>query len=112
MTFYHHVEEMKRVPYRYFKDFTAPYINREGIEAMRTYQMYVRDLDRGVEPDLNPMGELLWAGNLYQGHRPMQGWGLRVIRAQTMFSFVAAQIDENKALGLLYRINKQGVKAA
>ncbi len=42
ITFTHYVEEALQVPYRYFKPFTAGYIDANGVETKRTYVMYVR----------------------------------------------------------------------
>ncbi len=54
-TFAHHVEEMKKVSYRYHKNFTSTYIDNQGIESIRTYEMYVRDIDNNVLPYLEPL---------------------------------------------------------
>lgn len=45
VTYIHHVEQMVGVPYRYSKDFTGDYTDAQGICTLRTYRMYVRDLD-------------------------------------------------------------------
>ena len=45
VTFTHYVEEALQVPYRYFKPFTAGYIDANGIKSERTYVMYVRSMD-------------------------------------------------------------------
>ena len=102
MTFYHHVEEVKRVPYRYFKEFTGTYTGLDGIPAQRTYTLFVRDIDRGVVTDVNTAGEMIWERGLYRGDRPGTGSGLRTIRARAMFDFVASLIDTGRALGTLY----------
>ena len=47
----HLAEERRAVPYRYWKCFTGVYID-QGIRSLRTYQMYVRDLE------LNPILQL------------------------------------------------------
>jgi aminoglycoside 3-N-acetyltransferase len=104
MTFYHHVEEVKQVPYRYFKDFAALYTDSAGVTTQRTFQLYVRNIDRGVLTRVNPAGELMWERNLYQGDRPRQGSGLRTVYASKMFDFVASIIDSGQAEGLLYSI--------
>lgn len=44
-TYIHHVEQLVCVPFRYNKNFTADYIDRDGSVSTRTYSMYVRDLD-------------------------------------------------------------------
>lgn len=104
MTFYHHVEEVKHVPYRYFKDFTGPYVDATGASSIRTYRLYVRDIERGVVTDVNPAGELMWREGLYRGSRPKVGAGLRTVKAREMFDFVARIIDTSRALGTLYSI--------
>lgn len=44
-TFMHYVEKKLKVPYRYTKQFVNKYIDESGAESIRTYSMYVRDLD-------------------------------------------------------------------
>lgn len=46
LTYIHHVEQTTGVPYRYHKEFTADYTDADGICTVRTYRMYVRDLER------------------------------------------------------------------
>ena len=58
-TFVHYVEEQKKAPYRYLKKFTAPYVDEEGRKTLRTYSMYVRDLEKGVLSDTDLIGALL-----------------------------------------------------
>lgn len=49
-TFAHFVEETSGlVNYRYKKSFTAPYIDENGQEQERTYEMFVRDLELDVK---------------------------------------------------------------
>jgi len=61
LTFIHYVEQMVGVPYRYAKDFTAGYIDENGVESLKTYSMYVRDLD--MDPrhinGFQPLAEIL-----------------------------------------------------
>lgn len=44
-TFQHYVEQSLEVPYRYPKYFMGRYIDMNGNEEVRTYSMYVQDLD-------------------------------------------------------------------
>jgi aminoglycoside 3-N-acetyltransferase len=104
MTFYHHVEEMRQVPYRFFKEFRGTYIDESGHADERTYTLFVRDIERGVLTDVNPAGELLWNAGVYRGERPRSGAGLRTVAATAMFEFVAGLIDDSRALGTLYSI--------
>lgn len=104
MTFYHHVEEMHDVPYRFHKTFTADYVDWDGERSARTFGLFVRDIDRGVKTHVDPMGEILWEKGLYAGDRPLQGAGLRVIQSRELFRAVSEVITEGRAEGLLYRI--------
>lgn len=64
MTFAHHCEEKVGVPYRFLKDFTSHYIDDHGTKNERTYSMYVRPLDKKVEPLGNPMHEIFLQNNV------------------------------------------------
>lgn len=107
MTFYHYVEECKKVPYRYHKRFIGAYTDAAGVTTERSYSLFVRDLDRGVITHVEPMSRILWSRQLYQGFLPGVGSGLRVINAPDLYDAVAEIIDAGKALGTLYRIEKE-----
>ncbi len=104
MTFYHYVEEMHKVPYRYMKPFTGQYTDEEGKTEIRTYGLFVRDIEKNVLTYVNPTGELLWENGLYTGFKPYEGLGLRVISSRSMYDFVSNIIESGKARGLLYII--------
>jgi len=106
MTFYHHVEEARSVPWRYHKRFEGDWIGLDGARSRRSFGLFVRDLERGVTTHVDPMGEVLWGRGFYRGDRPGQGTGLRTIDAGALFEVVAAVIDEGAAEGLLYRIEQ------
>jgi aminoglycoside 3-N-acetyltransferase len=97
MTFYHHVEEMAGVDYRYHKSFTAEYTTYDGTTELREYGLFVRDLQKKVEPRVNPMGELLWEEGLYKGCRPKQGCGLRTACAKDVFDKTMEIIKKGEA---------------
>jgi aminoglycoside 3-N-acetyltransferase len=61
-TFMHHVEEMEKAPYRYLKSFTSKYIDEKGEESIRTYSMYVRNLELGVETKFDLENEMKESG--------------------------------------------------
>lgn len=69
--------------------------------AKRTFRLYVRDVARGVQTRVNPMGERLWDLGLYRGAPPGEGAGLRVIEAVAMYDAVAAAIRGGEARELL-----------
>lgn len=106
MTYYHHIEEIMRVDYRYFKSFIGNYTDASGHTSSREYSLYVRDIERGVVTDVVSAGELLWQQGLYHGDRPNQKTGLRWIYATEMFDAISTLIKQNKAEGMLYRIEK------
>jgi aminoglycoside 3-N-acetyltransferase len=59
MTFFHYVEEMQKVPYRSFKEFSGNIIDRNGMGKKTKLVLYVRNLSKGVETELNLMGNIL-----------------------------------------------------
>ncbi len=59
MTFFHHVEELEGVNYRYMKSFTGQVTDGAGRTTTETFSMLVRDLDQGVITAVDPMGALL-----------------------------------------------------
>lgn len=102
MTFYHHIEEINNVEWRYHKTFEGIYEDFENKKSKQKYSIFVRDLDKGIITHVNPAGELLWAEGLYQGSRPNAGSGLRIVNANQMFEFISKLIIQKKALGILY----------
>lgn len=106
MTFYHHVEEMHRVDYRLFKTFSGRYTDAHGCTEQRDYQLFVRDIDRGVVTSVERMGERLWQKGLYRGDRPLHDAGLRIIDANAMFEEVSQVIRNGEAQDFLYRIQR------
>ena len=57
MTFYHYIEEINNVKYRYFKKFSGNYIDKNQ-QKIKTYSLFVRKIDQGVKTFVNPAGEL------------------------------------------------------
>jgi aminoglycoside 3-N-acetyltransferase len=106
MTFYHHVEEMFEVPYRFHKVFKGEYTNLNGITSVREFGLFVRNIEMGVLTDVNRMGEKLWQMNLYSGNRPETDGGLRVISSRKLYDAVADVIQSGKAINYLYSIRK------
>ena len=55
-TFVHFVEEQSGVVHhRFIKDFTGEYIDANGNSSIRTYSMFVRDLNMDVETTIDPI---------------------------------------------------------
>jgi aminoglycoside 3-N-acetyltransferase len=103
MTFYHHIEEINNVHWRYAKSFKGLYVDNNDVEKIKEYSIFVRNLELNVETDVNPAGALLWKQGLYKGSKPFEGTGLRVIESRAMCDFITEIIKKNKAKGVLYK---------
>jgi hypothetical protein len=106
MTFHHYVEEMENAPNRYHKIFKGKYIDNDGSESEREFNIYSRILEDGIVTDVKPMVELIHSKGLFTGHLPGEESCLNVIRARYVYDEVAKIIRAGKALGMLYRIEK------
>jgi len=95
MTFYHHVEDMMQAPYRYSKTFAGNYTDWDGVTSRREYEIYVRDLSRGIRTDLARAEMIAWGKGHYRGKRPHTGHGMRTVKARKLFSFAANIINNN-----------------
>lgn len=101
MTFFHHVEEIEGCGYRYMKSFTGPYVDLDGNRSERTVTMFVRDIDRGVQTAVNPMGDLL-AELGFIRTRKIGESTVRLMRAREIYAETARRMSDEP--GLLYRI--------
>jgi len=59
MTFFHHIEQMEGVDYRFLKQFIGEVTDENGNTYTDTFEMLVRDIDKGVITEVNPMGDLM-----------------------------------------------------
>ena len=57
-TYVHFVEHQENASYRYHKKFSGNYIKNNKKEY-KTYKLFVRDLEKGVENNINPTGKIL-----------------------------------------------------
>lgn len=103
-TFYHYVEESENAPNRYHKLFRGPYIDYDGKETIREFNLYARNLEMKVITDIKPMEDLIWSKNLYIGYPPGEGTCLHVIDAVTLYNEIADVIRKGNSLNMLYRI--------
>lgn len=103
MTFYHHIEEMNNVSWRYHKTFKGLYEELDGNISEKKYSIFVRDLKKGVITHVNPAGKLLWNNGLYTGFRENNDTGLRILNSKVTFNFISKIIKKGKAEGILYK---------
>lgn len=106
MTFYHHVEEICGVHYRHYKKFTGNYIDSKKKQSIKTYKLYVRDIEQNVLTDVESMGDLLWKKKLYKGNRYNKGNFFRTIKATDIYRETNVIIASGLASSYLYKINK------
>ncbi len=103
MTFYHYVEEMHEVSYRFHKEFSGDYTDSAGKKELRSYGLFVRDIEKGVKTYVAPAGQMMWDAGLYGGYKPHEGCGLRHVGADAMYDFVADIIMSGRAKNILYQ---------
>lgn len=101
-SFYHYVEEMEKVPYRYHKSFKGAYIDYDGVERTREFGFYVRNLKQVTPINIKPMEDYLKSINFYSGDAPGVGSCMHVAKARLLYDQVAKVIREGRALEVLY----------
>lgn len=84
MTFFHHVEEMAGCDYRYMKAFSGEVIDNAGHSEVKTYTMWVRDVDRGVVTTVEPMGRRLESLGLVK-EGTLGRWPVKLLEAGRVF---------------------------
>ncbi len=93
-TFVHYVEELVRVPYRYEKEFTDKYVDENREETIRTYSMYVRDLDWNLQ--YTDAIEMLLDGTVRE-RQYYYGVEFKLINYADSFPIIKKDIVENKS---------------
>ena len=105
MTYYHHVEEVIGVKYRYSKHFSADfYDDDDKLIGKREYSIYVRNLEANIITNVEPMGNILLKNKTYISCSYGEVIKARVVKAKDLFNATRDVIKEGKALGLLYEI--------
>ncbi len=103
MTFFHHVEELEGVDYRYLKDFTGMVTDENGHTYEDTFQMLVRDLDQGVHTMVDPMGALMETAGIITV-RQIGEAKVSLMKANEVYDFTAREMRRDPRL--LYYIEK------
>lgn len=99
-TFAHYVEEWEgQVPYRYVKEFTAGYVAEHGREEVRTYSMFVRDLDKNVHVTINPMEEGFAKADAVKMYR-INGVDFRLLELDKAYELMREDILYNRSRNL------------
>jgi aminoglycoside 3-N-acetyltransferase len=103
MTFFHHIEQMEGVDYRFLKQFTGQVTDWDGNTWTDTFEMLVRDIDKGVITEVDPMGALMEKEGVIKigmiGEAPV-----KLMKANEVYEFTAREMRRDPHL--LYYIKK------
>ena len=104
LTFVHHVEQMEGVDYRFIKAFSGQVAEEDGRTYTDTFFMLVRDLDKGVITEVNPMGALLEKLGVVTLHKIGEA-DVKVMKAIAAYAAIAREMKRDPFL--MYRIEKK-----
>lgn len=104
MTFFHHIEQMESVDYRFLKQFTGQVTDWDGRTWTDTFEMLVRNIDMGVITEVNPMGELMEKAGIIK-IRKLGNADVKLMKANEVYAFTAREMKRDPHL--LYRIEKK-----
>ena len=94
MTFFHHVEEMQEVEYRFTKEFHGKYINKEREEEHCRISFRVRDLNRGIKTELDRMGKILENESIVKVKKIGKAV-VRIMNASKVFDRTIKELNKN-----------------
>jgi len=103
MTFFHHIEQMEGVDYRFLKQFTGEVTDENGNTYTDTFEMLVRDIDKGVMTMVNPMGALMEQAGIVK-IRKIGEADVKLMKANEVYGFTAREMKRDPHL--LYYIKK------
>ena len=103
MTFFHHIEQMEGVEYRFLKQFTGQVTDWDGTTKIDTFEMFVRDIDKGVITEVNPMGELMERAGVIK-LKTIGDADVKLMKANEVYAFTAREMRRDPHL--LYYIKK------
>ena len=104
MTFYHHVEELLKVNWRYFKIFKGEYIDFKNNKTEVNAEIFVRDIENGVLTKVDEMEKILWEKKLYISSNNFSHNNCRSIKVRKMKKEVEKIINSNDAYNKLYEV--------
>jgi aminoglycoside 3-N-acetyltransferase len=104
MTFFHHIEQMEGVDYRFLKQFTGEVTDENGNTYKDTFEMLVRDIDKGVITEVDPMGVLMEQGGVIRSAKIGEA-DVKLMKANEVYEFTAREMKRDPHL--LYYIKKE-----
>lgn len=99
-TFLHHCEQAAGVDYRYLKEFKGTTIDLQGRPHEMTYTMFVRDVERGVVLDFEPIGAIL--DREVSSRRMIGACDTRLLDANKTFEVAVKAMLDHPGPGLTY----------
>ncbi|MFN2274807.1 MAG: DUF2172 domain-containing protein [Anaerolineales bacterium] len=102
ITFLHHCEQMAGVDYRFLKEFSGTTIDAQGQPHEETYTMFVRDVERGVVLDFEPIGALL--DSQVVNMRKIGLGDVRLMKCNDVFRVAVNALKTQGGEGLTYNI--------
>ena len=106
MTFFHHIEQMEGVDYRFLKQFTGEVTDENGDTYTDTFEMLVRDIDKGVVTEVDPMGALMEQAGVIRSARIGEA-DVKLMKANEVYAFTAREMRRDPFL--LYYVKKDDV---
>jgi len=107
MTFFHHIEQMEGVDYRFLKQFTGEVTDENGKTYTDTFEMLVRNIDKGVMTMVDPMGALMEQAGIVK-LRKIGEAEVKLMKANEVYKFTAREMKRDPHL--LYYIDKDQSK--
>lgn len=107
MTFFHHIEQMEGVDYRFLKQFTGQVTDENGNTYTDTFEMLVRDVDKGVRTMVDPMGTLMEKAGIVKIHK-IGAADVKLMKANEVYDFTAREMKRDPYL--LYYIDEKEAK--
>ena len=104
MTFFHHIEQMEGVDYRFLKQFTGEVTDWDGTTKVDTFEMLVRDIDKGVITEVNPMGEFMEKAGIIKSAKIGEA-DVKLMKANDVYAFTAREMRRDPHL--LYYVEKK-----
>lgn len=104
MTFFHHIEQMEGVDYRFLKQFTGQVTDENGNTYTDTFEMLVRDIDKGVLTMVDPMGALMEEKGVIKSVKIGEA-DVKLMKANEVYEFTAREMRRDPHL--LYQIEKK-----
>jgi len=104
MTFFHHIEQMEGVDYRFLKQFTGEVTDENGNTYTDTFEMLVRDIVKGVITEVDPMGALMEEAGVIKSAK-IGGADVKLMKANEVYEFTAREMKRDPHL--LYYVEKK-----